>query len=193
MNILIWLIILLVILIFVIILKFLRVKNLKIYDWVQVEFWPIHKTKDVYIKTMDKIGFVVSQDGKVYKIHLKTSLKSSEEISLNNVQLFISGIGWFVFRQFFKETDTGNRVPYNQSRVFNKNKVNEINIEFEPQEGWNPLSLSMREYKSLLKVVFLNKIVKQRFKFKVRNQNLEVMKKSKENLPIVIEVPIIKN
>ena len=177
------------------ILTKLRVKNLKLFDWFQVEFWP-YPQKKYYVRSLDKFGFVISKDDQIYKLHLKTTFKGKEETSLNNAQLFIAGIGWFVIRLFFSEQN-GSRMPINPGRIYAKDIVCAVNFEFEPKDGWVPLRLRVGEYKCLLRVCLVDSEVKHKFVFQVRQrdiQNLKNMSAQRNGTtPTVIEVPIIRN
>lgn len=157
-------VVLILILLFVFFLRKQKVKNLKFFDWIHAEYWP-EKQEFYYIRFLDRLGFVVSKDKKIYKLHLKTTFRASQETSINNTQLFISGLGWFVKR---------------------------INFEFEPREGWVPLSFNIGQYKSLIKVKLLDRTIKHKFVFQVREQNIVAIKNPPYKTSVV-EVPIIQN
>lgn len=183
--------ILAVIIFFIIVLKYLKVGNLKVKDWLQVEFLK-ESQKEYYLSTMDKVGIVVSKNSEIYKLQLKTTYRGNTVNSLNNARLYISGIGWFVLRLFFSD-DEGIRKPSKQNRVLEPSAIHEINIEFEPKDGWDPLNIKEKEYKSLLIVKTVDTQIKHKFIFQVRKQNVEAIKENVESTPDVYEVPIIKN
>lgn len=183
--------ILAIILIFVLVLKKLKIANLTFLDWIKVEFWPSNQDRFL-LSTMDKIGFVVSQNNLIYKLHTKTTYKGTVDTSINNAMLFISGIGWFVFRLFFEEI-TGGRRPASLDRILRKDNVYEINFEFEPKEGWNNLSLKKKEYKALLIIRLLDETIQHKFIFQIREQNLRAIGQKRNKQAEVIEVPIVRN
>src|SRR5688572_22458568 len=105
----------------VLILRFCRIENLTVFDWLSVKFYP--DTKNSFaLSTKDKIGFVLSPDGRVAKIHLAVTYKGSENTSFNNARLFIAGIGWFVFKQFFRESKA-MRQPVKLPLVLKQGKI----------------------------------------------------------------------
>ncbi len=171
-----------------------RIKNLKFLNWVEIELLPIPQNKYA-VRTKKKIGIVISQDSNIYKIHIPFTIKCDERTSLNNVQLFISGLGWFVYRHAI-DTKNDMRIPIKEDDdLLEKNIIHTRHYEFEPKEGWNPLEIKLKEYKSLLKVNFVDKTIKHKFTFQVRKQNLQAIDNIKNSkiIPYVIEVPIIKN
>lgn len=171
--------------------KYIRIKNLKILDWISVEYYPFIASK-IKISTKSKFGIVVSSDGKVYKTQVDLLIKNYEISAFCNVILYISGIGWFVYRQQIKSVP-GGRVPKLEQVVLKQNVINEISIELEPKEGWEPVNMQKKEYKCLLKVKTIDQIVKHKFTFQVRNQNIQAMQRFLSGQASVVEVPIIRN
>ncbi|MBU1165225.1 hypothetical protein KKA15_06750 [Patescibacteria group bacterium] len=191
-----YIIILAIIIFFILALKFLKVKNLKFFNWVEVEFLPSLQKK-YYISTKDKIGIVVSQDNKMYKIQVHFSIKCEEETSINNAQLYISGLGWFVFRHYIQQIGN-SMIPLDNNTNLTANVIHERAIEFEPKEGWEPFELKIKKYKSLLKVHLVDKTIKHKFTFQVRNQNIEAIKNltdKQDRIPRaqIFYMPIVKN
>lgn len=175
----------------ILICKFARIKNLKLLDLISLEFLPIANNK-IKLSTRSKFGIVVSSDGKVYKMQLETLIKNSEVSAFCNATLLISGIGWFVYRQQFQKL--GNiRKPRDEKVILDEKTVNEVSLELEPKEGWEPIDLQKKEYKCLLKVKLIDRTMKHKFIFQVRSQNIEAMRNFPKGHPNFIEVPIIRN
>lgn len=185
--------------IFVYVLHRLRVSNLRIKDFFEITLAPA-TTQDYFISTTDKFDFVISTDGNLYKTQLFLTYKGSQETSINNATLLIDQLGWFVLRQPFIE-EGGIRKPVEHARIFEKDKVYRLGFEFEPKEGWNALEPQIREYKGLLKVRFLEKTVKHKFKFQIRAQDKKaiattgkkVAKSVNGKIAEIVRVPIIDN
>lgn len=160
-------------------------------DLISVEFIPI---KDTFIKisTKSKFGIIVSSDGKVYKMHIETLIKPKEISAFCNAKLLISGIGWFVYRQQFQKLGN-SRSSQKEKIVLDSNSINDINIEFEPKEGWSPINIQKQEYNCLLEIKLIDGIMKHKFTFQVRDQNILAMEKFSKGHVNIIEVPIIEN
>lgn len=168
--------------------------NIPLFEWIKLEFFPNNQNQFL-IKAEEKIGFVISSNGQIYKIHLVMTVKPPVDTSLNNVSLFISGIGWFVLRRFFQEGN-GGRIPHKENKLLDAEKVKEIGVEFEKQEGWEPLDPKQKVYEALLSVSFLDEEVSRKFLFKIRKQNIDainIIKNQKRKNADIIEVPIIRN
>lgn len=186
------LIIILAFLIIVIwICKYAKIKNLKLPDYISVEFFPEFKSA-IKVSSKAKFGIVISGDGKVYKTHLEILIKPDSISAFCNANLFISGIGWFVYKQQYQNYES-HRAPARDSILFNCGEINEINIEFERKEGWKPIELDQKEYKCLLKIKLVDQIIKHKFIFQVREQNITAIQDSVNGHATVLEVPIIKN
>ena len=168
-----------------------RVKNLKLFDFVSLEFFP-ETNSVIKVSSKAKFGIVVSSDGKVYKTQLETLIKLNSNSAFCNANLFISGIGWFVYRQQFQALGN-SRVPKTDQILLDCTKINELNIEFERKEGWKPIELEKKEYKCLLKIKLLDQTIKHKFTFQVREQNMTAIQSTNPGQPTVLEVPIIKN
>lgn len=168
-----------------------RVKNLKLFDFISLEFFPETKSR-TKVSSKTKFGIVVSCDGNVYKTQLETIIKPNTISAFCNANLFISGIGWFVYRQQFQNLGD-QRAPRRENIILDTGKINEINIEFESKEGWDPITLKQKEYKCLLKIKLIDQIIKHKFVFQVRHQNIQAMQNFNVGQANVIEVPIIRN
>lgn len=171
--------------------KYARIKNLTIKDWVSVEYFPfIESAAKVSSKT--KFGIVVSRDGKIYKTQLELLIKSDKPSAFCNANLYISGIGWFVYRQQFRNISHG-RIPLKNDVALRADESHEVNIEFEPKEGWIPVRLQQKKYKCLLIIRLIDTTIKHKFTFQIRSQNIQAMKNFNTGQAQIIEVPIIKN
>lgn len=186
-------IILVVLLVFLYCLTLLKVKHLRFYDWIEAEFFPTRNVSFL-ASPMNALGFVVSSDGKIYKIHLQVILKTSENTTFNNSTILISGVGRFVFRQFFQEShDAVYRFPSREDRTIRRGQIVRYNLELEPRDSWSPISLKAGNYKCLLRIDLLGKSVRKRFVVRVRPQNIlriEALSRSTGQVTIV-DVPIV--
>jgi len=175
----------------VLICKFAKIGNLKLLDLISVEFIPIHDS-NIKVSTKAKFGIVVSSDGRVYKTQIETLIKPKEISAFCNATLLISGIGWFVYRQQFQNLGDV-RAPRKEKVTLGSDSINEMNIELEPKEGWNPIDLKKKEYRCLLKIKLIDQTIKHKFTFQVRDQNIKAMQTFPEGQASVTEVPIIRN
>lgn len=183
-----------VVLIFVVIPlinRFTRIKNLKILDWVSVEYFPIWDSK-IKLSTKSKFGIVVSSDGEVYKTQIETLIQNKNDTAFCNATLFISGIGWFVYRQQFLNI-IGGRIPRKEQVILKQGEINEINMELEPKKGWKPITLKEKKYKCLLVIKLVDGNVKHKFTFQIRSQDIKAMHNRNKGQPNIIEVPIVRN
>lgn len=184
-------IVVLIIVVIPLVNKYVRIKNLKIKDWISVEYFPFIESA-IKVSTKSKFGIVVSSDGKVYKTQVEAFIKNKEISAFCNATLLISGIGWFVYRQQI-ENIPGGRKPKAEKNILESDTINEINFELEPKEGWKPINLKEKEYNCLLKIKTIDKTIKHKFTFQVRSQNTQAMKIFTKGQANIIEVPIIRN
>lgn len=121
------------------------------------------------------------------------TLKCPADSSFNNAQLFVSGLGWFVYRQSFTIDESGVRIPdLNTDRILLSGRVYDLKIEFEPKEGWEPFEIRKGTYKAMVVLRLLDKRIKHHFVFMVRQQNIETIQQHKPGSVTLVKVPIIE-
>lgn len=164
----------------------------------QLEFWQPKKTDAFSFYPCFTLDPVISEDGKIYKIHLMMNIISEKELSPTNWMLEIYGIGRFNFKQYFIQNQNGSRIPLGKMSKLplNLNETFIIGLEFEPEGEYIDFSFSEKKYKANLICKIANRNSKHLFYFFVRSRNLTALKLSsieakRKKIAVVTSFPIL--
>lgn len=187
--------------IFCFVIYFARINDVKIFNFKEgkIEFWKPKNEKNIFIRPIFSIDPVISIDGRIYKIHLFVSILLTKGLGITNWTLLIKGLNSMVFKQYFWQDKYGNRIPLGRITDL-PIKINEnfvIGLEFEPEKDYKPIIFDKKVYK--VKSMCDTSEVKQKikFRFRVRERNLEALNQVaqeaiKDKQVKVISLPIIK-
>lgn len=169
--------VILLIIIMIIIARKSDVKKISIKDGLIEFFNPKGKPK-ILIAPVFSVDPIISQDGRIYKIHLFVSLLRYEKIDITNWKFSIKGIGSMVYKQYFINNQKGERVGIGKHESL-PNIINEslvYGIEFEPEKGWQPQVFKKKRYRCQLVCSTTGERKKIEFNMRVRERNLEAIR-----------------
>ena len=163
-----------------------------------IEFFRPKEEKSILFCPVLTVDPVISRNGKVYKLHLTVSILIRKEIDITNWLLKIKSLNPMVFKQYFIQDNNGDRHPLGKL-VRLPIKVNRsfvIGLEFEPEKEYNKIIFKNKAYKARLICNTPEGTNRYKFKFRVRERNLENIRLvaeevQRDNKPKVISFPMI--
>lgn len=200
MNLIPYIIIFILIVVLVFILRKSDVREIVFGDRFKLKFWKPCKAKipEIIFNPCYNFDFIISKDGEIYKNHLVVTAYTNQPMIFNNWNLEISKMGKFIFKQYFRINELGNRKGIGKHLdSIPKNKQLYTALEFEPEKNWEPTILKERVYKAKLILTTTKNKYTKRFYFRVRKQNIQAIENIKKEIskyehPQIVSVPIIK-
>ena len=173
-------------------IKIINIKN------GQLEFWQPKKEKTFSFLPSFTLDPVISEDGKVYKIHIIVNIITEKALSPSNWLLEINGLGRFSFKQYFIQDKNGNRLPLGKvSKLpLNPNETFVIGLEFEPEGAYTEHIFVEKNYKTNLTCKTASGEIRHHFSFSIRRRNivslrLSAIEAKRRKMAVVTSFPIL--